>query len=286
MPEPNPALVPDSQPLAGRTVVITRARTQADEFANELERFGANVIICRTIEIGRLENYELLDEAIAHLYGYDWLIFTSVNGVDYFFERLHVNGHETSELDGLKVCAIGEPTGDKLRDLHVHVDVIPHDSRAEGVFAALEAFVGGREELAGLNVLIPRALVARDYLPRTLLDAGARVDIVPAYRTSLPADLDRGRVAAMLSGDADCIAFTSASTVKNLGKLFDTQDLSEALAGVAIACIGDITTATAVDFGLRVEIQPSESTTSALAHAIADYFFTQATRDESRGAGQ
>ncbi len=269
--QPGPQIA-KAQPLAGRTVVVTRAQTQADEFVSELEQYGARVVVCPTIEISALESYERLDEAIEHLYGYDWLIFTSVNGVDYFIRRLHASGHDTGELDELKVCAIGEATAEKLRERHVHVDVIPEEFKAEGVFAALERFVGGRDGLNNLNVLIPRASVARDYLPRALQEAGARVDIVPAYRTSLPADLDRGRVAAMLSGDADCIAFTSSSTVKNLGKLFDTQDLSEALAGVVIACIGDITGATAVDFGLRVEIQPEEFTIPALARAIADYF--------------
>ena len=152
------------------------------------------------------------------------------------------------------------------------MDVVPEVFKAEGVFASLARFVGGADALRNLNVLIPRASVARDFLPKALQEAGARVDIVPAYRTSLPTDLDRGRVAAMLSGDADCIAFTSASTVKNLAQLFDTHDLSEPLAGVAVACIGDVTAATAVEFGLDVEIQPAESTTPALARAIADYF--------------
>ena len=271
-------LEPQSNPisaklaLAGRTVVITRAQTQADEFVAELEKFGADVMVCPTIEISALDSYELLDEAIEHLYGYDWLIFTSVNGVDYFFGRLGTCGHETSELDELKVCAIGDATADRLRDLHVHVDVIPDEFKAEGVFAALERFVGGRAGLANLNFLIPRASVARDYLPKALQEAGARVDVVPAYRTSLPADLDRGRVAAMLSGKADCIAFTSSSTVKNLGQLFDTHDLSEALAGVVVACIGDITAATAKELGLAVAIQPGESTIPAMAQAIAEYF--------------
>ena len=195
-----------------------------------------------------------------------------MNGVDHFFARLHQAGRETSELDEVKVCAIGEATAARLTDLHVHVDVVPEEFKAEGVFAALERFVGSRERLSKLNVLIPRASVARDYLPRALHEAGARVDVVPAYRTSLPSDLDRGRVAAMLSGDADCIAFTSASTVKNLGQLFDTQDLSGPLAGVAIACIGDVTAATAAEYGLQVEIQPAEFTIRALARAIADYF--------------
>jgi uroporphyrinogen III methyltransferase/synthase len=264
------------QPLAGRTVVITRAQSQADDFVAELERYGAEVVLCPTIEIRELENYERLDEAVEHLYGYDWLIFTSVNGVEHFFKRLAVRERDASDLDELKVCAIGDATAEKLRDLHVHVDVVPEEFKAEGVFSALKRFVGGAEGLKGLNVLIPRASVARDYLPKALEESGARVDVVPAYRTSLPADLDRGRVAAMLSGSADCIAFTSSSTVKNLARLFDTEDLSEALAGVVIACIGNITATTAADYGLRVEIQPPQFTVPALARAIAEHFDTGA----------
>ena len=252
--------------------MITRAQDQAGEFVTELEQYGAEVILCPTIEIRELESYERLDEAIEHLYGYDWLIFTSVNGVEHFFKRLKLRERDPGDLDELKVCAIGEATAARLSDLQVHVDVIPEEFKAEGVFAALQRFVGGMEALNGLNVLIPRASVARDYLPKALEQAGARVDVVPAYRTSVPQNLERGRVAAMLSGSADCIAFTSSSTVRNLARLFDTQDLSEALAGVVIACIGDITATTAADYGLEVKIQPPQFTIPALARAIADYF--------------
>ena len=265
-----------NQPLAGRTVVITRAQNQAEEFVTELEQYGAEVILCPTIEISELESYERLDEAIEHLYGYDWLIFTSVNGVEHFFKRLKAGDRNASDLDEIKVCAIGEATAARLRDLHAHVDVIPDEFKAEGVFAALARFVGGTDELKSLNVLIPRASVARDYLPRALEQAGARVDVVPAYRTSVPENLDRGRVAAMLSGSGDCIAFTSSSTVRNLARLFDTQDLSQALNGVVIACIGDITATTAAEYGLRVDIQPQQFTIPALARAIADYFSANA----------
>jgi len=261
-----------AQPLAGRTIVITRALAQADNFAAELQSYGAKVILCPTIEISALDSYERLDEAIDHLYGYDWLVFTSVNGVDYFFQRLKERDRNTSDIDELKVCAIGEATAERLNDLHVHVDVIPEEFKAEGVFEALKNFAGGTDGLRNLNVLIPRASVARDYLPKALEESGARVDVVPAYRTSLPQNLDRGRMAALLSGDADCIAFTSSSTVRNLAQLFDTQDLSEALAGVVIACIGDITATTAAEYGLRVEIQPEQFTIPSLARAIADYF--------------
>ncbi len=98
------------------------------------------------------------------------------------------------------------------------------------------------------------------------------MDVVPAYRTSLPENVDRGRIAAMLSGGADCIAFTSSSTVRNLAQLFDTDDLSEVLAGVIIACIGDITAKTAAEHGLQVMIQPNQFTIPSLARAIAEHF--------------
>jgi uroporphyrinogen III methyltransferase / synthase len=260
------------QPLAGKTVVITRAASQAGEFATELDRYGANVVVCPTIEIGDPESYARLDEAIDHLYGYDWLIFTSVNGVDFFLRRLTALGKSVEQLDELRVCAIGEATADRLRQSHVHVDVIPAEFKAEGVFTALSQFVGGTDHLARVNFLIPRAAIARDYLPKALEESGARVDVVPTYRTVIPPNIDRGRLSAMLAGSADCIAFTSSSTVKNLGLLFDTTDLSETLSGLTIACNGDITAATAEEYGLRVDIQPKQFTISALAQAIAQYY--------------
>src|SRR5687768_10128427 len=258
--------------LAGRTVVVTRAASQAGAFIAALENHGATVISCPTIEIAEPENYERLDEAIDHLYGYDWIIFTSANGVEYFLRRLQTRGIGVEELDELKVCAIGEATADRLRDAHVHVDLIPSQAKAEGVFDALIQFAGGDDRIHGLNILIPRAAAGRDYLPKSLEEAGARVDVVTAYRTVIPADVDRGRLSAMLTGSADCIAFMSSSSVKNLGLLFDTYDLGEKLRGLTIACIGDVTTATAVDYGLQVDIQPEETTATALANAIAEYY--------------
>ena len=259
-------------PLDGRTVVVTRAASQAAEFVAELETYGAKVIVCPTIEIAEPESYERLDEAIEHLYGYDWLIFTSANAIDFFLRRLKTRGVNVEALDEIRVCAIGQASADKLRDAHVHVDVIPTEAKAEGVFAALSEFVGGNEQLQGLNILIPRAAVGRDYLPKSLEAAGARVDVVTAYRTVVPEHLDRGRLSAMLAGSADCIAFTSSSTVKNLALLFDTHDLSKILGSLAIACIGDVTAATAAEYGLQVHVQPAQATVAALARAIADHY--------------
>lgn len=266
-----------SDPLAGRTVVVTRAASQAGEFVSELEHYGAKVIICPTIEIAEPESYERLDEAIDHIYGYDWLIFTSANAIEYFLRRLHARDVKVEELDEIKVCAIGQASADKLRDAHVHVDVIPSQSKAEGVFTALSEYVGGAEQFQGLNILLPRAAVGRDYLPNALENAGARVDVVTAYRTVVPENLDRGRLSAMLAGGADCIAFTSSSTVKNLALLFDTHDLSNVLTGVTIACIGDVTAATAADYGLKVDIQPSTSTVADLSRAIAEHYRNPST---------
>jgi uroporphyrinogen III methyltransferase/synthase len=258
--------------LEGRTIIVTRAASQAAELTTMLEGYGATVIVCPTIEIREPDNYERLDEALAHLYGYDWLIFTSTNGVEYFLKRLIDRGLQVADLDEIKVCAIGQRTADKLHDAHVHVDLVPALSTAEGVFQSLSEFVGGDAHLRGLNVLLPRAAVGRDHLPKALEQAGARIDVVTTYKTTLPANLDRGKLAAMLAGSGDCIAFTSPSTIKNLAKLFDTHDLGKTLPDMIVACIGSVTADTATEYGLRVDILPEQTTTADLAHAIAAYY--------------
>jgi uroporphyrinogen III methyltransferase / synthase len=251
---------------------VTRATSQAAELSNALETYGAKVFICPTIEIREPDSYERLDEALNHLYGYDWLILTSTNGVEFFLQRLTKRGLKVEDLDEIRVCAIGQRTAGKLHDAHVHVDLVPSQSTGEGVFAALTEFTGGVEHLRGLNILLPRAMVGRDYLPRELEQAGARVDVVPTYQTMLPEDVDRGRLSAMLAGSGDCIAFTSPSTIKNLALLFDTHDLGKTLPGVVIACIGPVTAAAAVEYGLRVDIEPPQQTVGDLAKAIAEHY--------------
>ena len=269
----NESAAQSKQPLDGRTVMITRARAQAADFAAALEAYGARVVACPTIEIVAPESYAPLDQAIENLYGYDWVVFTSTNGVEHFLARLAECDRDVSTLDEVRVCAIGEATANRLQEAHVHVDVVPEQFKAEGVYTALERYVGGRENLFNLNFLIPRAAVARDYLPRALEEAGARVDVVTAYRTVRPASTDRARVEALLvGGGVDCIAFTSSSTVANFAQLFDTTDLSHLLKGIVVGCIGDITAHTAADYGLRCDIQPHEFTIPALARAIADHY--------------
>lgn len=262
-----------SQPLTGRTIVITRARAQAEELAAELEKYGARVISCPTIEIVEPESYELLDEAIDSLYGYDWIIFTSANGVKYFLRRLAERGHEIGELDDLRVCAIGESTAATLIDLQIHVDVVPEKFQAEGVFTALVTYLGNLGAFRSLNFLMPRASAARDFLPLALEEVGARVDVVPTYRTVKPRSSELGRVAALLEGGAiDCIAFSSSSSVTNFAQLFDTSNLASMFKGVTVACIGEVTSTTAAQFGLQVAIQPDKHTIAAFARAIAAFY--------------
>lgn len=263
-----------TKPLEGRTVVITRAASQAAELSTLLEDYGARVFVCPTIEIREPDSYERFDEALDHLYGYDWLIFTSANAVRFFLQRLTGHGLRVEDLDEIRVCAIGQKTAEALHEAHVHVDVIPSQSTGEGVFIALAEFAGGSEQLQGLNFLLPRAAVGREYLPQALEHAGARVDVVTAYQTVVPENFDRGRLAAMLAGGGDCIAFTSPSTVRNLALLFDTHDLSKMLAGVVIACIGPVTATAAIEYGLHIDIEPAESTSADLARSIADFYIS------------
>ena len=263
----------DERPLAGRTVLVTRAREQAGEFAAALEGFGARVEFCPTIEIVAPESYAQLDEAVENLFGYDWLIFTSANGVEHFLRRLEALSKEVGELDELRVCAVGEATADRLAEAHVHVDVVPERAQAEGVVEALTAYVGGREQLRNLNFIFPRAAAGRDFIPRALEEACARVDVVTAYRTVRPETTDRARAEALLvGGGVDCVTFTSPSTVRNFAQLFDTRDLAPLLAGVRVACIGETTERAAADHNLPTDIRPREQNARALARAVADYF--------------
>ena len=262
-----------ARPLEGRTVVVTRALKQAAEFAAELEAFGARVVACPTIEIVEPESYAELDEAIENLFGYDWLVFTSANGADFFLRRLAAKGRGTNDLDELRVCAVGSATAERLTDAHVHVDVVPEEFKAEGVFAALEGYLGGREHFDRINFLLPRAAAGRDFLPRALEEAGARCDAVTAYRTVPPKTTDRAKVEALLvGGGVDCVTFASPSAVRNFARLFDTHDLAPLLRGVHVACIGEVTAEAAAGHGLRVDIRPAESTAAALARAVADFF--------------
>ena len=256
--------------LSGRTILIARSALRA--LVVELERYGARVINWPEIEIGDPESFTALDEAIENLFGYDWLIFRNVNAVDFFLRRFRTLGRDISELDALRVCAIGEATEARLEESQVHVDVIPDRISSAAVLSAIESYTGGRDSLGGLNFLIPRAAITSDSLTLSLEEAGARVDGVTTYRTCSADNPDLAQIKGLLTGGGvDCIAFSAPSDVHDFAAVFDSNDLHRLFDGVAVSCMDESTAKTTEQFGVHVDIQPTNATAAALAQAFSEY---------------
>ena len=265
-----------NQSLANRTVLVAPSEDQ--ELVAELTRHGARVITWPKVEIIDPESFADLDEAIQNLFGYDWLIFANTNAARFFLRRFQHMGHEISELDAVRVCALDDATRQQLEESHVHVDLVPERPATDGVLAALETYTGGRGSLRGLNFLLPRANISRDYLRPAIEDAGARVDSVAAYRTA-GHNSELVQLAVLLEGGGiDCLVFITPASVRDFAQLFDTNDLPRLLKEVAVACINQATTQAAAEFGVRPQITRAESTIPALAHAIAFHFSSSDTQ--------
>jgi uroporphyrinogen III methyltransferase / synthase len=257
-----------AKPLLGKKILITRAREQASRFAALLREYGAEPIEVPTIQIVPPSSWEPLDRAVAAIRTYDWLIFTSVHGVQAFLARFDAQEKPTADLTGLQVCAIGPATANELQERGIDVDVMPREYRAEAVVESLAAF-----PMARSRILVPRAAIARDVLPRALEARGADVDVVEAYRTILPAGgLEPGKRRWLEQGAIDVVTFTSSSTVTNFALLVGEVDLARLLRQAVIACIGPITAETARAYGLTPTIVSAEYTVPALARAIVEHF--------------
>jgi uroporphyrinogen III methyltransferase/synthase len=258
----------ETKPLFGKRIVLTRAQEQVREFSQLLEAYGAEPVEVPTIQIVPPASWQAIDDAITRLSSYQWLIFTSVNGVRPFMDRLHVAGKDARALAKLRLCAIGPRTAQELGTYGVTPDVVPAEFQAEGVIAAL-AHVGIR----GSHVLIPRAEVAREILPEQLRELGATVDVIPVYRTIGPAVDVASLTQQLHEGQVAAVTFTSSSTVRNFVELFGGRDAVRPLvARVVIACIGPITARTAEEYGLTVTVMPAKNTVPALAEAIVRHF--------------
>jgi uroporphyrinogen III methyltransferase / synthase len=253
--------------LKGKKILITRAREQSAGFAAQLKALGAEVISFPTIEIVPPLRWDNLDQAIDQLPSYDWIIFTSANGVHFFWRRLKERGMKERLPASLKVCAIGPATADPLREKGISVDYIPKEYIAEAV---LEGFK--KMAIQGKRILLARAKVARDVLPGGLKKIGAEVDVVEVYRTVKPRGGSRRLRHLLEEGTIDVMTFTSSSTVNHFTELLKKEDLKTCLKGIAIACIGPVTAQTAMSWGMNVVIQPKKYTIPALSRAIAQYF--------------
>ena len=246
-------------PLFGLRIVVTRDRSQAGDLSARLHALGAAVIELPAIEICPPADPQPLDCAIANLETYDWLIFTSANGVRYFMDRLDASHRDLRALRA-RLCAIGPATERALEALHLKVDLMPAEYVAESL---VEAFAN--IDLAGGRILLPRAAVARDVVPRALSNRGAQVDVVEAYRTVVPSDAAaRAREIFSAERKPHCVTFTSSSTATNfLG--FAGPD---ALAGVRVASIGPVTTSTLRAHGIEVTVEAKPFTMDGLVQAI------------------
>jgi len=254
----------DNRPVFGKKIVVTRAREQASGFVSKLMSLGAEVLEFPTIKIIPPQSYDDLDSAIGEIESYNWVIFTSPNGVTCFLERLKACKKDIRDLKGIKICAIGPETARRISDLGVLVDFVPSEFRAEGI-------IEGLGDMSGQRVLIPRAKEAREILPETMRKNGAYVNVATAYET-VKDDNGIDIKSALENKEVDVITFTSSSTVTNFVSMVKELGCFEALDGVTIASIGPITAKTADGLGLKVDIMPDKYTIDALTQSILDYF--------------
>ena len=259
------------KPLAGKRILVTRAREQSSDFSTLLKKLGAEVIEFPTIEIAPPLRWKELDQAIRQLKSYDWIIFTSANGVNFFWQRLREQGkyHLPSSL---KVCAIGPATANQLKEKKTSVDYVPKEFIAESILKGFDTMA-----IMGKRILLARAKKARDVLPKGLRKMGAKVDVVEVYRTVKPKAGARRLTKIFSEEKIDAVTFTSSSTVHHFVELLKKEDLKQLLKKIAIASIGPVTANTAKEWGMKVQIEPKEYTIPALTQAIADYFSNKRT---------
>jgi uroporphyrinogen III methyltransferase / synthase len=255
-----------SKPLSGRCIVVTRPRDQAAEFIDHLTAAGADVVACPSIEIVPPASWAPLDDAIARIGQFDWIVFTSTNGVAVFIERLRASGHDIDVLRRARLAAVGPQTAHALEAQGLPVDVVPGEFRAEGVAEEMR-----RKGIAGARILLPRATEAREILPAMLRDAGADVEEVASYDTVRPQAAPEEVRGLLAEGKVDLVTFTSSSTVRNFLSLLG-DDAVALLRRTRIGCIGPITADTARSVGLTVDIQPASYTVAAFTEEILRYF--------------
>ena len=254
-------------PLFGKKILVTRAREQASDLSERVRDLGGIPIEFPTIEVIPPESWADADHCAAQMAVYDWVIFTSANGVKFFLERIFALGRDIRDLKGPRICAIGPKTAEALDALKVKVDLVPSEYRAESIFEGLK-----KEDLRGKRLLIPRAKLARDVLPQELRKTGASVDVVEVYQTIRPAGNAEEVKRLLRNKSISAITFTSSSTVSNFADLVGINEVRDLMGGVAIASIGPITAERARTLGIKTTVMPEEFTIPALVEALAEYF--------------
>lgn len=253
----------EQRPLLGKRIIVTRARQQASALVERLSALGAVCLQYPTIRIQPPASWDALDAAIDTIATYQWIVFTSVNGVSQFFERLFILGKDARALAHLQTAVIGPATAERLKSYGLTSDIVPENYRAEAVVAAF-----GERDLKGKRVLLPRAKQARPILPVELRALGAQVDEIPVYETVTDSASAQGICGALANGEVDLVTFTSSSTVENFQQMLPAGERDALMAKVKTAAIGPITAETARRLGFTVDIEASTYTIEGLVEAI------------------
>ncbi len=255
----------ERKPLFGKGIVVTRPEAQAAGMADLLRRQGARVIAFPTIQIVPPESRQALDRAMERLEDYQWIIFTSANGVRFFFERLRETGRDIRELKGIRICTIGPATAATIGAMGIRVDLVPDSFISEGIVGAFKNM-----DIRGRKILLPRAETARDVIPEGLAAMGAIVDVVIVYRTIGSGRRKEELEPLIREGKVDIVTFTSPSTVFHfidiMGRDFRLPPR------VKIAAIGPVTAAAVKKAGLKVDILQETFTIEGLVAGLQDYF--------------
>ncbi|BCJ85050.1 uroporphyrinogen-III C-methyltransferase [Effusibacillus dendaii] len=256
----------EKKPLFGKRVLVTRARSQAGELASKIEQLGGEVYEFPVIRLAPPTDWQPVDQALSRLESFDWLIFTSVNGVEFFFGRMRETAIDIRRLRG-KIAAVGSVTEQALRQRGIIPDLMPDQFIADELLTVMQ-----NKLRPGDRILLPTADIARKTLPDGLRQLGGEVTEIDVYQNQAVAD-DAEAVAEMLAnGRIDVLTFTSSSTVKNFVKAMQGQDLPKLLARVQVASIGPVTTETAAKLGVRVDVQAEPHTIDGLVEAIVNGF--------------
>lgn len=257
----------ETKPLFGRTALVTRTREQAGELRQMLADKGARVLEMPTIRIADPSDWQPADQAIGALESFDWVVFTSPNGVQRFIERLMCLRRDVRPLSGAKLAVIGPATRAQLAGFCLQADLVPAEHTSQGLLAAF-----GQADAGGKRVLLARAEDAPDVLPMGLAAMGAQVTEVATYRTVVPEAWDPCIVDELESGRVDVVTFTSSSTAINFRKCLDQCGVTLGEAHPVFASIGPVTTRAAAEKGFAVRIESGEITIPNLVEAIVDYF--------------
>ena len=250
--------------LSGRRIVVTRAREQAGDFTRKLGELGADVLEVPTIKIARPKETDAIVDALLGLNAYDWLVFTSANGVTAFFDIFFRRFQDMRDIGGARIAAVGPATAAKLRELHLQVDLMPDEFAGKKIAAAFAKF----QSIENLKMCLLRAEAANPDLPRALEELGAIVDDIAIYKTVAETEDPAGAGAVLIESGADWITFTSGSTVEHFHARFDLPKLLRKFPRMKLASIGPETSKAIRALGLEPALEAKEHTTEGLLAAL------------------